>query len=84
MFFTLFVSYFSLSEITSQKILQQNRQIKTLDVTTVTPVALADRFRNELYTNEWSTAYVFLTEKMKKEEKRTLLILLELCTVSNH
>lgn len=53
---------------------------KSLDLNLTTPTSLAERFRHELYEQHWVNAFDKLTKKMRREEKKTLQILGEICT----
>lgn len=66
-----------LKELTTSKPVQQT---KSLDLNLTTPATLAERFRHELFEHHWKQAFDKLTKKLKKEEKKTIHILVEICT----
>ncbi|XP_045204792.2 protein SOGA3-like isoform X2 [Mercenaria mercenaria] len=63
-----------LKELTTPK------QTKSLDLNLTTPSSLAERFRHELYEHHWKQAFDKMTKKMKKDEKKAIHILGEICT----
>ncbi|KAK3607712.1 hypothetical protein CHS0354_016737 [Potamilus streckersoni] len=46
------------------------------------PIKLAEEFRCDLYGNDWCEAYLMLTAKLGKDERKATQILLDLCTES--
>ena len=81
----LIITYFyflRLKEITSQTTKPPTPQIKNLDLLPNTPGTIAERFRRELYERKWKDAFTFMTGPLKKDEKKTIQILGEICTVN--
>ncbi|XP_052795838.1 girdin-like isoform X3 [Mya arenaria] len=66
-----------LKEISSMK---GTPPTKSLDLNPVTPASLAERFRSELYDREWRQAFAYFTERQRRDEKKTIQILGEICT----
>ncbi|KAL4229762.1 hypothetical protein ACF0H5_010153 [Mactra antiquata] len=66
-----------LKEYSANKIVQPT---KSLDLNLVTPTTLAERFQNELYEHYWRQAFDKMTMKLRREEKKTIQILGEICT----
>ncbi|XP_060598224.1 uncharacterized protein LOC132752011 [Ruditapes philippinarum] len=66
-----------LKELTTPKHLQQT---KSLDLNLTTPTSLAEKFRKELFEQHWKQAFDKMTKKLKKEEKKTIHVLGEICT----
>ncbi|KAH3843440.1 myosin-9-like isoform X2 [Dreissena polymorpha] len=66
-----------LKELANTKSVQPT---KSLDLNTVTPVTLAERFRSELYEREWRQAFALVSGKWRRDEKKAIQILGEICT----
>lgn len=53
---------------------------KCQNLETALPTLLAERFRFAIYEQQWKHAFSEMTTKLRKDEKRTLQILGEICT----
>ncbi|KAL3881067.1 hypothetical protein ACJMK2_033263 [Sinanodonta woodiana] len=70
-----------LSIIAAESLSRGDYRILSIDEKN-SPIKLAEEFRCDLYGNDWCDAYLMLTAKLGKDERKATQILLDLCTES--